>query len=132
MDTFVDTSALIALLDGQDPRNPAVVAALASMERDRLITHGYVVAESIAVARRRLGPEAAVALIDQILPTVETLAVSGEQHRDALRRHRSSLPSATSFVDQVSFVVIEALGVKRVFALDTDFEAIGVDLIPGR
>jgi predicted nucleic acid-binding protein len=129
-DTFVDTSALIALLDARDPRHPAVLASFRSATDDRLVTHGYVVAEAIAVARRRFGLDAAIALIDQALPALDTLPVTIEQHDEALRRHRASLPSGTSFVDQVSFVLIGSLGIGRALALDADFAALGIEVLP--
>ena len=128
--TFVDTSALITLLDGDDPRHDAVAAALRSMAGIRLVTHGYVIAETIAVARRRLGVTGVQALIDGLLPILETVPVTAEQHADALARYRSSLPSGTSFVDQVSFVVMGALEIGRAFALDGDFAARGIEVVP--
>ena len=128
--TFVDTSALVTLLDGDDPRHDAVAAALRSMAGIRLVTHGYVIAETIAVARRRLGVTGVQALIDGLLPILETVPVTAEQHADALARYRSSLPSGTSFVDQVSFVVMGALAIGRAFALDGDFAARGIEVVP--
>jgi predicted nucleic acid-binding protein len=104
---FVDTSALIALLDRADPLNPAVRAAFAEMADVDLVTHGYVVAESLAVVRRRFGVDGAIALLDDILPVVEIVAVEPELHRRVQAQYRHSLPSGISFVDQVSFAVVE-------------------------
>jgi len=130
VDTFVDTSALITLLDADDPRHDAVGAALRSMAGVRLVTHAYVVAETIAVARRRLGVPGVRALIDGLLPVLETVPVTAEQHATALARYRTSLPSATSFVDQVSFEVMRDLDLRRALALDADFAALGVEMLP--
>jgi len=129
-DTFVDTSALITLLDADDPRHDAVGAALRSMAGVRLVTHAYVIAETIAVARRRLGVPGVRALIDGLLPILETVPVTAEQHAEALARYRSSLPSGTSFVDHVSFIVIGALSIARALALDADFAARGIEVVP--
>jgi len=100
------------------------------MAADRLVTHGHVVAETLAVVRRRFGAEGAVALVDGPLPVIETVLVTAAQHATALAGYRESLPSGTSFVDQVSFGVIEELGLPRAFALDADFAALGVEVVP--
>lgn len=127
---FIDTSAFITLLDGDDPRNPAARSTLIEVADRDLVTTGYVVAESIAIARRRFGIDGAVALVDDVLPLVEVLPVDPALHAAALARYRASLPSGTSFVDQVSLHVIEREQIDAVFALDTDFAASGVEVLP--
>lgn len=129
---FVDTSALIALLDADDPRHAAVRETLIEVGERDLVTTGYVVAESIAVARRRFGVEGALSLVDDILPLVDVLPVEPTLHTSALARYRASLPSGTSFVDQVSLLVIERERIDTVFALDADFSAAGIELLPPR
>jgi predicted nucleic acid-binding protein len=127
---FVDTSALIALLDRADPLHRAVRAAFAEMADVDLVTHGYVVAESLAVVRRRFGLDGAIALLGDILPVVEIVAVEPELHVRVQARYRNSLPSGISFVDQVSFAVIERDALDAALATDADFRAAGVPLIP--
>ena len=127
---FVDTSALLALLDRSDPRHRATTEAFAEMALDDLLTHGYVVAESIAVARRRFGVDGAKALIGDLLPIIELVPVDPAMHAAALARYRAALPSGTSFVDQVSLAVIARERVNAVFALDGDLASSGVTLIP--
>jgi predicted nucleic acid-binding protein len=100
------------------------------MVLDDLVTHGYVVAESIAVVRRRFGVDGVVALLDDLLPIVDLVPVDGDLHGAALARYRAALPSATSFVDQVSLAVIARERVDAVFALDDDLAAAGVRLVP--
>lgn len=127
---FVDTSALLALIDAADPRQPAVTAAFAERRDDDLVTHGYVVAESLAVVRRRLGVDATIALIDDVLPPIAVLPVDADLHATARSAYRASLPSATSFVDQVSLAVLEREGITAVLALDADLAGPGVTLFP--
>jgi predicted nucleic acid-binding protein len=126
---FVDTSALIALLDADDPRHQAARAALVDLGSHDLVTTGYVVAESIAVTRRRFGVDGTVALVDDILPLVDVLPVDPSEHASALARYRASLPSGTSFVDQVSIHVIARDQIAVAFALDADFAATGVQVL---
>jgi len=126
----VDTSALIALLDRADPRHEAVRSTFLDLADRELVTHGYVVAETLAVARRRFGMAGVIALLDDLLPVLAVLPVEPSLHASAQARYRASLPSGTSFVDQVSFGVMTQEAIDTAFALDADFVAAGVDVIP--
>jgi len=127
---FVDSSALLALLDRADPRHPEVRDAFAELSDAELVTHGYVIAEALAVARRRFGVDGAVALLDDVLPIVDIVPVEPALHRRVQARYRESLPSGISFVDRISFAVIERDALDAVFATDADFRVAGVPLIP--
>lgn len=127
---FVDTSALLALIDADDPRQADVLAEFAARRDDELVTHGYVVAESLAVARRRFGVEGTVTLLDDVLPPITVLPVDAELHEAAQQAYRASLPSATSFVDQVSLAVIERDFITVALALDPDLSMPGLTLLP--
>lgn len=127
---FVDTSALLSLLDADDPRQASVWHAFAAHAADDLVTHGYVVAESIAVARRRLGVDGAIALIDDVLPALELVPVDSDLHAAALASYRDSLPTGTSFVDHVSLAVMARDSIETAFVLDSDFAAAGITIIP--
>ena len=126
----MDTSALIALLDRADPRHEAVRSTFLDLADRELVTHGYVVAETLAVARRRFGVGGVIALLDDLLPVLAMLPVEPSLHASAQARYRASLPSGTSFVDQVSFGVMTQEAIDTAFALDADFVAAGVDVIP--
>jgi len=127
---LVDTSALLALLDADDPRQGLVRATFVDRADDDLVTHGYVVAESIAVARRRLGVDGVLALLDDVLPAIEVLEVDRATHATAQARYRSSLPSGVSFVDQVTFAVLEREGIHLALVLDSDFARPGITVLP--
>jgi predicted nucleic acid-binding protein len=127
---FVDTSALIALLDRADPRHEAVRATFVDLADRELVTHGYVVAETLAVARRRFGVDGVVALLDDLLPVIAVLPVEPALHASAQTRYRASLPSGTSFVDQVSFEVMAREAIDTAFALDSNFVDAGVAIVP--
>lgn len=127
---FVDTSALLALLDRADPRHAQARETFTGFADAELVSHGYVVAETLAVARRRLGVDATIAVIDDLLPAIDVLPVAPTEHASAVARYRASLPSGTSFVDQVSFGVIEREGIGAAFVLDSDFAVTGVEMLP--
>ena len=113
---FVDTSALLALLDADDPRQDAVRIAFAEHPDADLVTHGYIVAESIAVARRRLGHDGVIALLDDVFPAIAVLPVDASAH--------------SSFVDQVSFAVMDREEIDTAIVLDSDFVRPGLTVLP--
>jgi predicted nucleic acid-binding protein len=127
---MVDSSALLTLLDTADPRHDAARLAFERMAGDTLVTHGQVVAETLAVARRRFGVPGAVTLIDDLLPVIAVLPVGPAIHEAALRAYRASLPSGTSFVDHVTLAVVRAESIPTVFALDPDLAASGAEIVP--
>jgi predicted nucleic acid-binding protein len=122
---LVDTSALIALLDEDDLHHREASALFRSLARTAdFVTHNYVHVEAIAVARRRLGPEAAARLADDLLPAMETVWVDELLHQEALSAHRAGSGSA-SLVDHVSFTLMRRLGIEVAFAFDSDFDSQG-------
>lgn len=128
---FVDTSALLTLLDRDDPRHEQARSAFADLADAELVTHGYVIAEAIAVTRRRFGVAGTTTLIDDLLPVIDLIAVDPTVHAAAQARYRASLPSGTSFVDQVTLEIIEREGITAAFALDPDLGRPGLILMPG-
>jgi uncharacterized protein len=127
---LVDTSALLAFLDGDDPRQALVRSAFEDHVDDELVTHGYVVAESLAVVRRRLGVAGVTTLLDDVLPAIELLPVDVELHLSAQRRYRASLPTGVSFVDHVSLALMDREGIRTALVLDADFDRRDIEIIP--
>jgi predicted nucleic acid-binding protein len=122
---FVDTSALIALLDEDDERHLEASETFRSLATTAaLVTHNYVHVEALAVARRRLGAEAAQRVIDSLFPLMTTIWVDETIHRAALANERAARGRG-SLVDQVSFAVMRQSGIEVAFAFDADFELEG-------
>lgn len=125
MKVFVDTSALLAILDEDD----RVHSEAADCFRDllgfaTLVTHNYVLIECLAFARKRFGATAVERLTDKIFPVLETIWVDEQLHRVAVAAHRAARTS-TSLVDEVSFEIMRREGIEVAFAFDADFEAQG-------
>ena len=86
MTTFVDTSAFYALLsDGDTDSEPAArwLDEVAARGDEHLITHNYVLTESIALIHRRLGSALVRTFIDQLLPVCDVRFVDHELHTRA-------------------------------------------------
>lgn len=130
MIVFVDTSALLGVLDRADVANPGLSEAMGGLDRDRIVTHGYVAAETVSLVRRRLGSQAAVELIDRLLPTIDVRPVDAELHGSALDEYRAARAEGPSFVDRVSFAFMRREGISIAFCVDRDFEAAGFRVIP--
>jgi predicted nucleic acid-binding protein len=131
--TFVDTSGLLAFLDRDAAGHEEVVASIAEILYERrAITHNYVLLETEALARRRLGAGVARRLLEDVVPVLEVVWVDRELHEAAVTSHLRSLRRRSSFVDQVSFELMRRLGVRSALALDRDFAREGFDLIPSR
>jgi len=126
---FVDTSALYALLDADDDEHDRAVRGRHAVGDDALITHGYVVAETISLVRRRLGAAAAVRVIDELLPALDIVDVDGDLREAASQAFRAAAGSSISFVDQTSFVFMRRQEIVRAWTLDADFATAGFELV---
>lgn len=125
MKVFVDTSALLAILDEDDRyHREAAEAFRALMVGTELMTHNYVEVETLTLARRRLGNGAVAQLTDRLLPSMTTIWVDEPLHRAALAAHRVA-GASVSLVDNVSFEIMHREGIDRAFAYDADFETHG-------
>lgn len=129
---FVDTSALLALVNAEDRFHGRAVEAAAVLRSTGadLVTTSYVMVETYALLDRRLGRESVRRFREGFEPLLEVIWVSKEEHEEGLdlllgARRRMSL------VDTVSFAVARRRGIQRAFAFDDDFEAEGFDLVQG-
>ncbi|HZV52687.1 MAG TPA: PIN domain-containing protein [Candidatus Dormibacteraeota bacterium] len=132
MTFFVDTSALYALMDADDPNHAAAWAfwrGAADAARSP-VTHNYVVLESCALVHRRLGIQALQDLVDVLLLPVTTVFVDEELHRAALLGVLNARLREVSLVDTVSFEVMRRLGIGTAFAFDSHFGRYGFTTLP--
>ena len=127
MTAFVDTSALIAFLDDDDPAHPACREAWrhAVVNAEGLVTTDYVVLEAVTVAQRRWGLDAVRTLVDDYLPLVEVEAVSLAERTAAIDTLLNAGRRQLSLVDCVSFSVMRRLGLREYLGLDPHFREQG-------
>lgn len=126
---FVDTSAHYALFDANDDNHEAAARILADLLRDRwrLFTTNFVLAETHALALRRLDWAAALDLLTELTrsPGLTIVRVSPADERraqDIIAQYRDKLFSNT---DATSFAVMERLGLGHAFSFDRDFAQYG-------
>jgi len=108
-----------------------VDAALAEHADQELLTHGYVIAETLAMARRRFGSDGAAVVVDDLLPQLRVLPIDEPTFNAALEAFRVSIESATSFVDHITIAVVRSQAIDTVVALDPDLAVAGVTVVPG-
>ena len=127
MTVFVDTSALIAFLDEDDPAHSVCREAWrqAVLEAEGLVTTDYIVVEAIAVAQRRWGLDAVRTLVDDYLPLIEVGSVSTEDQAAALSALLPAGRRRLSLVDCVSFAIMRRMGIREYLGLDPHFEEQG-------
>lgn len=133
MRVFADTSALFTLLDADDVNHPAAREWIGKYRGDpalTLITHNYVVVESVAVIQRRLGPEVVRALFEGILPLVDVMFIDEQLHRLATSAFLAAIRRRPSLVDWVSFEFMRQQGIQQAFAFDRDFRNQGFATVP--
>ncbi len=126
---FLDTSAIYALGDGGDPNHALARKMFQAVlgAGEEILTHNYVLVESMALVQQRLGLAAALKLAEDS-EAFDIEWVDNKIHQEAVRRLAQSARRRVSFVDQVSFLVMRLRDVNTAFAFDTDFENAGFHL----
>jgi uncharacterized protein len=119
---FVDSSAIVALVDRNDRSHDAAVAAYRDLvQRDyRLFTTNFVLAETVSLLSEGPGPDIARQwLRDQRLMVYH----ADEEDEQRARAHviASRSQRGLSYTDAVSAVVMERLGIADFFAVDSNF-----------
>ena len=130
MTVFVDTSAWYALLASADENHGAArtVFSRLAAARDHLVTHNYVVVETLALVGRRLGMNAVRSFSLDLLPVADVDWILPATHDLALAAYLDS-SRELSFVDHASFAMMRARGIRRAFTYDDDFRDHGFELI---
>lgn len=116
---FVDTSAIVALVDRADALHAPAVDAYAGLmnQQYRLFTTNHVIAETFDLLSKGIGPDGARRwLRDHQLPVYHAEERDEQRARALVIASRSS--RGLSYVDAISRVVMERFGVEDAFAVD--------------
>ncbi len=132
MEVFVDTSALVELLNADSSDFAAASRAWDAMTAasDRLVTTNYVITESAALLQNRFGMGAVRSLFTAVVPALEFHWVEPGEHESAVRTLLALGRRRLSLVDCISFDVMRRLGTERAFTLDEHFREQGFECLP--
>jgi predicted nucleic acid-binding protein len=132
MTTFVDTSALIALLDGSESKHTPCARAWRKLLADdeSLVTSSYVLVETYALAQRRLGIDAVRTLTTDYVPLLAVDWIDETVHGAGLASLLTANRRELSLVDCVSFEIMRRRDISKAFTLDADFAKQGFNVTP--
>lgn len=129
MSVFVDTSALYAIASERDANHSHAASSLRELiAAETLVTHNYVALETISLVHARHG-RGPLARVRALLELLEHVWVDADLHGAALDRLTAGGRSGPSFVDFLSFDVMDRLGIEEAFAFDEDFVKAGYRLV---
>lgn len=131
MTVFLDTSAILAVLDGDDQCHPEADAIWARLlgTDEPLLSSNYVLVETFALVQRRLGMTAVQAVEREIVPLLDLYWVNAEAHQASVATWLAASRRGLSLVDCSSFEIMRRHEVRRAFAFDGHFEEHGFDLL---
>ncbi|MBX3000481.1 MAG: PIN domain-containing protein [Caldilineaceae bacterium] len=130
---IVDTSALYALVDRNDPNHAAAVAYLRSCtKQERLLLSNHVFDETMTLTKMRLGIHVALPLGMRLRNSqIIEFAIFNEGMEMALWRTFSQYKDkAWSYTDCASLVLAQARGIQEAFAFDHYFGQMGLVKVP--
>lgn len=131
---YVDTSALLPLLDQSDSDHPSVVETLSDLVQvgARLLTTSYTLVEAGALVKRRLGAEAFRLLGEAIDRSMDVVWVDEELHQRAWQMAADEPRHGASLVDWTGFLVMRDLKISKALALDKHFRLQGFTTLPAQ
>lgn len=132
MNVFIDTSALLAVLDRSDRYHAAAKPRWISLleSEDNPVCHNYILVETSAVVLRRFGLEALKLFERDIVPVFQILWVNREIHEAAVGAQLLADKRSLSLVDCVSFEIMRRSGLRTAFTFDSHFAEFGYKMTP--
>ena len=131
---FVDTGAWLAVIDPKDQYHPpaSVFYRQALQAHRHLITTNLVVAETYVNLRRSLSHTAAVGFLDTIEQSarIECVWSSPDLEYRARQMLRQYTDQDFSYVDAVSFALMQEMEMNEAFAFDRHFATAGFVCLP--
>ncbi len=132
MPTFLDTSAIFAVLDQDDAMHETAEAAWRSFadNSELLVTTSYVLVETCALLQRRLGMAAVRTFNSLIAPVPRVIWVADDLHEPGMAALLTAGRRGMNLVDCVSFVAMRNAGINTAFAFDRHFIEQGFRVVP--
>ena len=130
--TFIDTSALLAVLDGNDQhhsRARAIWEELVAGEAG-LVCTSYVLVETFALLQSRLGIAAVRTFQDDVVPLLNIEWLEVQHHQRSVAALLVAGRRQLSLVDCASFDTMRTLGLTTAFTFDRHFAEQGFRCVP--
>jgi uncharacterized protein len=127
MTIFVDTSALLAVLDADDQQHMSAREAwqdLVAREEDLVCTN-YILVETFALVQHRLGVEAVRTLQEDIVPVLRIEWIDAQSHNTSVAALLTAARRQLSLVDCASFDAMRRLGISTALTFDRHFDEQG-------
>lgn len=125
--TFVDTSAIFAILDRDDHRHTKAKNTWIQLLRSGtpIFTTNYVLVECCALAQNRLGMDAVRTIQQDLVPALDIHWIDRQIHTLATVALLAAGRRKLSLVDCSSFAMLRQTGTRIAFAFDQHFEEEG-------
>jgi uncharacterized protein len=132
MKTYLDTSAIIAVLNSSDQYHLQAKSVWENslINPVALISNNYVLVEIMALLQHRFGMEAVRLFQNEVLPIIEIIWVDEATHQRAISALLAANRRDLSLVDCTSFETIRQLSIEQVFTFDPHFSEQGFIVIP--
>jgi predicted nucleic acid-binding protein len=132
MSAYVDTSALLAILDADDRQHARAAAAWRGLieAEEELVVTNYVLVETFALVQNRLGLKALRTFQQDVVPMLHIAWMNEEGHDAAVTALLTAARRRLSLVDCASFDTMRRSGLTRAFTLDRHFSEQGFEQIP--
>jgi predicted nucleic acid-binding protein len=130
--TFVDTSALLAVMDSQDQNHNRARAVWEKLVTDEanLICTSYVLVETFALLQSRLGMAAVRTFQDDVVPLLEIEWLEAQSHQRSVAALLIAGRRQLSLVDCASFDAMRTRGLTTAFTFDHHFAEQGFTCLP--
>ena len=119
---FIDTSALVALLDADDRYHIAAERIWTSLintkDDNELVCNNYVLLEACSLIQRRYGMQVLRTFQEQAVPLLTVDWIGPERHAAAIAAVLVANRRGLSLVDCASFETMRRLGIRTAFAFD--------------
>ena len=133
MNIFIDTSALLAILNETDqvhqPAKQAWIEILSSEEG--IFSSNYVIVETTALLQHRFGIEALRLFESSIQPVIKIIWVDEQIHKLGMGILMAANRRNLSLVDCTSFEIMKQARLVNVFTFDPHFSEQGFTMLPG-
>ena len=129
MSTFVDTSALLAVLNADDDNHTPAAKAWRSLveSEEPLVCTSYTLVELFALVQHRFGLRAVRDLQEGVVPLLGVVWVDAGLHAEGVSALFAAARRRLSLVDCVSFACMRRLGITRAFHFDPHFREQGFE-----